>query len=95
MSLFVRVVDAAFYVYYWLLIIRILLSWVPQLASAGAFRPVAVFVIEITEPFLALFRRLIPAVAVGGAGIDFSPLIAIITLEVLRYFVVRLLLTFF
>jgi YggT family protein len=92
MSLLVQIVDAAFYVYYWLLIIRIILSWVPQLVNAGWFRPIALFVIDITEPFLALFRRMIPAVAVGGAGIDFSPLIAIITLEVLRYFVVRLLL---
>ncbi len=95
MTLFVQIVDAAFYVYYWLLIVRILLSWVPQLGNAGPLRPVALFVIDITEPFLALFRRMIPAVAVGGAGIDFSPLIAIITLEVLRYFVVRLLLMIF
>jgi YggT family protein len=92
---FIRVIDTAFVVYYWLLIIRILLSWVPQLMNTAAVRPLATFVIDITEPFLTLFRRLIPALQVGGTGIDFSPLIAIITLEVLRNVVVGLLATFF
>jgi YggT family protein len=94
MSLAILVINTAFTVYYWLLIIRILLSWVPQLGNNAALRPVIVFIIDITEPFLKLFRRLIPTAAVGGVGFDFSPLIAIITLEVLRYFVNSLLQTF-
>ena len=94
MNIIIQVTRTAFSVYYWLLIIRILLSWVPQLASNPALRPVIVFVIDITEPFLKLFRRLIPTAGIGGVGFDFSPLIAIITLEVLKYFVVSVLQTF-
>jgi YggT family protein len=94
MSLTILIINTAFNVYYWLLIIRILLSWVPQLAKNQVLRPVIVFIIDLTEPFLKLFRRLIPMASAGGVGFDFSPLIAIITLEVLRYFTVSILQTF-
>lgn len=94
MTLVILVANTAFRLYYWLMIARILLSWVPQLANNQGLRPVIVFIFEITEPFLKLFRRLIPTAGIGGVGFDFSPLIAIITLEVLRYFVISLLQTF-
>lgn len=83
--------NTVFTVYYWLLIARIILSWVPQLADNPALRPVAVFIIDITEPFLSLFRRIIPSAAGGSVGFDFSPLIAIITLVVLQNFVLLIL----
>lgn len=83
----VRLVDTVFTVYYWIMIARIVLSWVPQLANNTALRPLISFIYDITEPFLSLFRRLVPTLAVGGAGFDFSPLIAIITLVVLQSFV--------
>jgi YggT family protein len=85
------VANTAFTIYYWLLIARIILSWVPQLIDNPALRPVVVFIIDITEPFLSLFRRMIPSVAAGGIGFDFSPLIAIITLVVLQNFVLFIL----
>jgi YggT family protein len=85
------VVNTVFTVYYWLIIARIILSWIPQLASNPSLRPVSVFVFEITEPYLALFRRLIPKPVAGGIGFDFSPLIAIITLVVLQNFVLLIL----
>jgi len=87
----ILVVNTAFTVYYWLLIARIILSWVPQLLDNPAVKPIAVFIIDITEPFISLFRRMIPMVAAGGAGFDFSPLIAIITLVVLQNFVLFIL----
>lgn len=85
------VVNTAFTVYYWLIIARIILSWVPQLMNNATVRPLAVFVNEITEPYLLLFRRLIPGAVAGGVGFDFSPLIAIITLVVLQNFVLFIL----
>ncbi len=42
------------------------------------------FLRDICEPFLRIFRRVIPAVG----GIDFSPLLAIITLQIINSIVV-------
>ncbi len=85
------VVNTAFTVYYWLLIARIILSWVPQLLDNQSVRPIAVFVMDITEPYISLFRRMLPTVSAGNVGFDFSPLIAIITLVVLQNFVLLIL----
>lgn len=92
MALFVFVVDTAFTVYYWILIARIILSWLPMLNDNKSLRPVIGFINEITEPFLGLFRRIIPSMMLGGVGFDFSPFIAIITLVVLQGFIHNLLL---
>lgn len=89
----ILVVNTVFTVYYWLIIARIILSWIPQLANNATLRPLAVFIFEITDPYLSLFRRFVPAVAAGGVGFDFSPLIAIITLVVLQNFVLLILRT--
>jgi uncharacterized protein YggT (Ycf19 family) len=43
------------------------------------------FLRDICEPFLRIFRRLIPSFG----GIDLSPLLAIITLEILNGIVVQ------
>ena len=42
--------------YYFALIARILLSWLPQLQG----NRIAEFLNRITEPYLAIFRRFIP-----------------------------------
>lgn len=90
-----QVVSTAITVYVWLLIARVIMSWLPGLMTNPAIRPVAAFIHEVTEPYLSLFRRVIPVAAIGGVGFDFSILIAIITLEVVRQFLYRLLLVFF
>ncbi len=76
-------VNLAFVVYEWLIIIRILLSWF-RLPSGGYFYPVIKFIYEITEPYLGLFRRIVPPVMAGAAGIDFSPIVAILVLRLLH-----------
>lgn len=90
-----QVVSTAMTVYVWLLIARAIMSWIPGVVENPAIRPVAAFIHEVTEPYLSLFRRVIPVAAIGGVGFDFSILIAIITLEVVRQFLYRLLLVFF
>ncbi len=89
-----RVVSTAITVYVWLLIARAIMSWIPGIAANPAIRPIVAFIYEVTEPYLSLFRRLIPVAAIGGVGFDFSILIAIITLEVVRQFLYRILLGF-
>jgi YggT family protein len=86
MSLAITRVDVASYVsalvwiYSVLILIRILLTWVPRMPENAALRTVVGFVEDITEPYLALFRRLIPPLRGGPGLIDISPIIAIFAL---------------
>lgn len=54
---------------------RILLSWFPQAASIGLLQPVY----AVTDPYLNLFRGLIPPIF----GLDLSPILAFFLLSVL------------
>ncbi len=44
----------------------------------------------MTEPYLAPFRRLIPTVRMGAAGMDFSPVVALLVLFVAMQVLARL-----
>lgn len=74
-----QIVDAAFEVMIWLVVIRCLLSFVRH----NPYQPVIRFIYEVTEPVMAPFRRLIPAVG----GIDFSPIVVFLVLELVRQLV--------
>lgn len=52
---------------------RVILSWVPTRLPWGLND----FVLSVTEPILGPIRRLLPA----AAGMDFSPLIALIVIQ--------------
>jgi len=81
--------SALIYVYTLLIIIHI----VVQLLLTAGLRPpysrasdaVLGFLREVTEPFLRLFRRMLPSFG----GLDFSPIIAIIVLSVINAVVVQ------
>jgi YggT family protein len=64
-------------IYTWLILIRVLLSWFPNISWYD--QPFAALN-QITEPYLSLFRSLIPPMG----GFDLSPMIAIILLQVLN-----------
>lgn len=67
----------------WLmLIVRVVLSWTNPMGGGG----LTAFVYQMTEPFLAPIRRLLPP----SSGIDWSPLIAMLVLGVIVRVVVRL-----
>lgn len=55
---------------------RILLSWFPQSQGIGALQPV----FQITDPYLNLFRGIIPPIF----GLDLSPILAFVTLNLLQ-----------
>lgn len=77
-------VSALIWVYTILIFIRVLLSWIPRMPYNPALSAVLQFVYDVTEPFLGFFRRIIPPIRIGGAGLDLSPILALITLYILR-----------
>lgn len=74
--LILRIVDTLFFVYFIMLFIRILSSWVPEYADSRPIR----FIAYYTDPYLNLFRRIIPPLGM----IDFSPIVAFIALQILE-----------
>ena len=63
-------------IYSWAIIVYILMSWFPG-ARESSF---GLMLGRICEPFLEQFRRFIPTIGV----IDFSPIIAILVLNIAR-----------
>lgn len=82
-------VEALFLVYLILIFARILISWIPRIPYNPVLRGVIGFVEDVTNPYLNLFRRLLPPVGRGFA-LDLSPILAIIVLLVVQAVVVGL-----
>jgi YggT family protein len=83
-------VDAVFIVYFILIFIRILLSWIPRMPYYPWLRATVDFIHQVVDPYLNVFRRIIPPIGAGGLGIDISPILAIILLAIVRGVVVAL-----
>jgi YggT family protein len=81
-------VDALFLVYIILLFVRILLSWIPRIPYNPTLSAIINFIHEVTNPYLNLFRRILPPVGGGGFALDLSPMIAIFVLFIIRAIVV-------
>jgi YggT family protein len=81
-------VEAVFIVYFILIFIRILLTWVPRLPYNRALRAAVGFIEEVTDPYLNLFRRVIPPIGGGGFALDLSPMLAMILLYIVGLIVV-------
>ncbi len=59
------------------------------ISMGGGYNPVLTVLSNLTDPFLQPIRKILPPLA----GLDFSPLIFLIALQVVAEFVVRFLLT--
>ena len=80
----IQAIYLFFTIIIWIMIVRILLTWFPNINWYNQpFKAMK----EITDPILEPFRRIIPPIS----GIDFSPIVAFIALEVLREVIVRIL----
>jgi YggT family protein len=77
-------------VYYVLIFIRILMSWIPRMPYYRWLDMVLTFIRDVTDPYLNLFRRFMPALRVGGAGLDLSPMVATFVLIIVGRIVVNL-----
>ena len=68
------------YVYFALILVRILMSWLPRMPYNRILDVVLTFVRDVTDPYLNLFRRFLPPVRIGPGALDLSPIIATIVL---------------
>ena len=87
-----NVIGVAYYalsIYVWLIVARSLLSWVRP-RPGGVLARLDKLLVSVTEPYLAPFRRLVPQAHVGGAGLDFSPVLALLVLLVAMQVLARL-----
>ena len=77
-----KLVDYVLYAYMWIIVIRALLSWV----NPDPWNPIVRFLHQVTEPVLRPIRRRLPHTA-----IDFSPLVVILGIYFLQWFLVPVL----
>jgi YggT family protein len=61
---------------------RILLSWFP-ISPESPISSIFSFLYRITEPVLGPIRRMLPPIGMGGMGLDLSPIIVIIGLQII------------
>ncbi len=73
-------VSALFTVYIVLIFIRILVSWIPRMPQNAALLAVVNFAHQTTDPYLNIFRRILPPVGGSGLALDLSPMIGLILL---------------
>ena len=81
-------VNSLFVVYYICIVGYIITSWIPLPYNVWLNR-VQRFLYDVVDPYLRLFRRVVPFARVGGLGLDLSPIFAILVLLVLQNVIVR------
>lgn len=84
----IKLIDLSFTIYTWILIARVISSWVSPPMHNSNVRKIMQFIYEVTEPVLAPIRRMLPT---GNIGIDLSPLIAFIAINIIHTSLLRIL----
>jgi YggT family protein len=88
MPLLAQAADTLFTIFFWLILIRAVLSWIRPSGYGKFWADLNRTLYALTEPVLAPIRNVVPG---GGMGLDWSPLIALFLLQVVRGIVVGLL----
>lgn len=76
MGMLLTVIYYVLMVFQFILLARVLMTWIPNLDYSN---PIVRFLYNVTEPVLEPIRRLIP----NQSGVDFSPLIVFLIIFVL------------
>lgn len=86
MYLLIKLISALVNAYVWVIIIYVLMSWLPH--DRGILGDIYRVLGAVCEPYLGLFRRLIPPI---GGMVDITPIIALFVLEFGAQIIIRLL----
>lgn len=76
---FMQLLDMLINIFIFAIVARAILSWL----SAGSYNQAASILHSLTEPVLRICRKLVPVIS----GIDLSPLIALIGLQLSKMFI--------
>lgn len=74
-------INLGFQLYTLMILIRIFSSWLPQFSNTKFIR----FIAYYTDPYLNFFRRFVPPLGM----FDFSPIVAIFCLGLIKNFMLR------
>jgi YggT family protein len=85
-GLILTLIQTALTVYIFIIVGRFLLSWVPLRSGTFAYRVYSVLY-DATEPYLRIFRPLIPPVRLGDVALDLSSMAAVAVLMLASFVV--------
>jgi YggT family protein len=77
-----KIIDIVLTLYMWVIIFRAIISWV----NPDPYNQIVIFLYRVTEPVLRPIRRKLP---MSNAGIDFSPVVVLLVIIFLKYFLVE------
>ena len=87
-SAIASIVSSLLYLYLLILLVRVVIDWVQMLARGwrptGALLVLANLVYGLTDPPLRWLRRVVPALRLGGGGIDLSFLVLVIGISIVQ-----------
>ena len=78
MTMILSLLIWALQIYSFILVARALMTWIPNLDYSN---PIVRFLLDITEPVLRPVRQMLPS----NGGADFSPLIVLVGLMLVRF----------
>lgn len=87
MDLILSLLCIVLQIYWLILIIRIVLSWVPSVPEPVI--PLARGVRAVTDPLLTPLRGLIPGIRMGAMALDVSPILLFLAIVILQRVVCR------
>lgn len=81
-------IHIVFRAYTYLVLARVILSWIRIDPYHPVWGPILRFIYQTTEPLLGAVRRLLPSMG----GLDFSPIIVFLGLDLVRGLLIQLVL---
>ena len=82
------VLNVVLELYFWIVIISALLTWV----RPDPYNPIVRFLAAVTEPVFRMVRRWLPFLVIGG--FDLTPIVILLGIQFLKMFLVGSLLRF-
>lgn len=88
-QIFLELVAALLSIYWWIIIIAVVVSWLVAFHVVNTYHPGARWLIRalaaLTEPVFRRIRRVVPPIG----GLDLSPMIVLVGIWVLQQLIVR------
>jgi len=77
-------------VYIVLIFIRILMSWFTRIPYNRYLDMFLKFISDVTDPYLNIFRRILPPVRIGPGALDLSPIVGVLVLSIVGGIIINL-----